>query len=667
MTRKTPLGPVLAILALVLTLFSAAAASAQTTDAVWVTLGEDAFETLSSRPGVLSDLLPPVAVERRAGVVMTRLRTHDLPAVSALMHEAHNRCAGFIAHASRDDASATLERLGQQNAKMLATSFDIGQQALVGQVMGDLQAAEILGTISHLSTAYNNRYYLNTSGEQAALWIRDLWQQHAAGRPDVTVETYAHSFVQPSVILTIPGATLPDEVIVLGAHLDSIRSGATNTDPATLAPGADDDGSGIATLSEVIRALLANGFTPDRTVRFMGYAAEEVGLVGSGEIASDYQTAGTQVVAVLQLDMTAFNGSVEDIALVDDYTNADLNTFVGSLIDAYLPELQWTTTTCGYGCSDHASWTNRGFPAAFPFESRFGDHNSQIHTGNDTLATIGNSADHALKFGKLAAAFAVETALLDCSVDADCDDGLYCNGAETCSAGSCTAGALPCAGGACDEATDLCTSICGDGTCDTGEDCSGCAADCPAFPLPSFACGNGLCEAGDGEDCVSCPADCNGVQGGKPANRFCCGFGGDSPVGCGDAACTTGGFSCTETPLGAGGSTCCGDAVCQDPEDGTSCALDCDAQAQCGDGTCDAGESSCSCALDCGAPPTDEAGVCSDGLDNDCDLAVDCSDADCAADAACQAVDCSAISNKSSCNAEASCRWDNPTKSCVPV
>ena len=47
-----------------------------------------------------------------------------------------------------------------------------------------------------------------------------------------------------------------------------------------------------------------------------------------------------------------------------------------------------------------------------------------------------------------------------CGVDADCDDGLFCNGAETCSAGSCQAGAAPCSGSqSCDEAADACVDV----------------------------------------------------------------------------------------------------------------------------------------------------------------------------------------------------------------
>ena len=411
------------LLVLLLILCFSSASFAQE-EQVWVTMGEDVFDQLTFTPGVFSRAMGPKVFAADHGAVVTRLPVRDLNAVSVFIHSVSNRCPGFIVHNTYEEATATLAIAESGTYKALATPFNIDQQTLVNQLLPLLDKTNILNTISHLSTTYNNRYYQNASGEQSALWIRDLWQGYAAGRSDVTVTTYAHSgYVQPSVILTIQGTSLASEVVVLGGHLDSIKSGATNTNPGTIAPGADDNASGIAVLSEVIRVLLANGFTPDRTVKFMGYAAEEVGLRGSGDIAQDHVDAGTNVVGVLQLDMTGFNGSAEDIVMMDDFTNADLNAFVGDLIDEYQPTLQWTYSTCGYGCSDHASWHNRGYPATIPFEARFGDHNQQIHTSNDTLATLGNQTDHALKFAKVALPFAIETSVAGCTPAAVADAG----------------------------------------------------------------------------------------------------------------------------------------------------------------------------------------------------------------------------------------------------
>jgi hypothetical protein len=181
------------------------------------------------------------------------------------------------------------------------------------------------------------------------------------------------------------------------------------------------------------------------------------------------------------------------------------------------------------------------------------------------------------------------------------------------------------------------SSVCSNGVCEIGEDCSNCATDCIGGSSSGASCGNGVCEAGDGEDCVSCPADCNGLQKKKPSNRFCCGDGdGTNPVSCSDAACSTGGWSCTDVPQ-PGSSYCCGDATCEGPEDSTSCAVDCATGSFCGDAACDSSEDQCSCAADCGSPSANEVpnSTCQDGVDNDCGGGVDCADSDCSADPAC--------------------------------
>ena len=63
--------------------------------------------------------------------------------------------------------------------------------------------------------------------------------------------------------------------------------------------------------------------------------------------------------------------------------------------------------------------------------------------------------------------------------------------------------------------------------------------------------------------------------------------------------------------------------------------------------------------------PTEATEVsCSDGNDNDCDGAIDCSDSDCSADPACQQADCTSFNDKSTCNAQPTCSWSNKNKAC---
>ena len=360
-----------------------------------------------------------------APLVVAQIKAHQLSRISERIHTREGRCGGYFAFATRADADAFVradrswQAMKTQTMKSQAVRVDytIDNQATVDPWLSQVQHTNIYSTISHLSS-YQNRYYASNDGKVSAEWIRNTWQALAGSRSDVTSELSACAMcsTQPSVILTIRGTELPNEIVVLGAHLDSIN-GSAGGNVSQRAPGADDDASGIATLTEVLRIAMANGWKPKRTVKFMGYAAEEVGLRGSNAIAQVHRTAGANVVAVLQMDMTNYKASTNiDMRLVTDYSNPELKLFMTNLFDTYLAPRGMIrgTDTCGYACSDHASWTSAGYPAAFFFEAGTGAASGgafpSIHTSSDTLANMGNSAQNSGKFAQLGLAFLGEAA-----------------------------------------------------------------------------------------------------------------------------------------------------------------------------------------------------------------------------------------------------------------
>jgi leucyl aminopeptidase len=326
-----------------------------------------------------------------------------LPLLSEFMHDKFNRCGGFFAYRTKAKAQAAL---AAKPAAAMSGPFTLDQQAVVTPLLKGVKASNLQGTIEALA-AFNNRYYTSDSGVEAAHWLQGRWQELSAKIPGASVELVSHDgWKQPSVVLTIPGTGKADELVVLGGHLDSINGWGGED---ARAPGADDNASGIAVLTETVRLLAESGFRPARTIQFMGYAAEEVGLRGSQDIAERYASSGKKVVAVIQYDMTNFRGSDEEIFLLSDFTDPALNDFLGKLVDTYLG-VKRGVTECGYACSDHASWNKQGFPAAIAFEASFENDNKNIHTDHDTLATSGGDASHSVVFAQLAAAFAVETA-----------------------------------------------------------------------------------------------------------------------------------------------------------------------------------------------------------------------------------------------------------------
>lgn len=372
----------------------------------WVTIGQDAVNELQ-RVGAKELLLPTSsAMQNSKSVSIAQLNEGQLSRLSRLMHENHNRCGGYIVHSSLQSAIA------EQQRGLVTTSFAVpplNQNAAVNNLLPNLAANNIVDTITYLSTSFNNRYYNTTGGVASSNGLRDRWAQMINGVSYASVSQFSHSWAQKSVIMEITGSERPDEIVVIGGHLDSTIG---NTSENSTAPGADDDASGIATLTEVARVFLQNG-QPKRTVRFMAYAAEEVGLRGSGAIASQYASQNVNVVGALQLDMTNYNGSTEKIVFMTDYTDANQNTFLTNILDTYVPGLNYGFSSCGYACSDHASWTNNGYPASMPFEAKFGASNPRIHTPDDTLANMDSTGGHGLNFAKMGLAYAIELANAD--------------------------------------------------------------------------------------------------------------------------------------------------------------------------------------------------------------------------------------------------------------
>lgn len=340
------------------------------------------------------------------GISLLEIDEDLIPELSHEMHEKFHRCGGFMVHDSIDEALKTLNSSEVRKYAKLApfADYSITEEDTVNSLIPEVSEKNITEVIKKLSS-YRNRYYKSQSGVDSVHWIRDHWASLISHRNDAKVELYEHSkWDQPSVILTIEGSS--DETIIIGGHADSI-AGYWGRAKAH-APGADDNASGIATMTEVIRVLAGSNYKPMRTIKFMGYAAEEVGLLGSKAIAKEMRQKDANIIGVMQLDMTNFKGSDLDIVMMTDYTNQQQNEFIGTLLDKYLPGIGWGYDRCGYGCSDHASWHGEGFPASMPFESKKGDMNHNIHTSRDTIEQSRGGSLHAVKFAKLALAYAIE-------------------------------------------------------------------------------------------------------------------------------------------------------------------------------------------------------------------------------------------------------------------
>jgi leucyl aminopeptidase len=372
-----------------------------------ITIGIDALEYLKGLKTNLSQELEVHQRNDKEQIALVELPQNKIPEVSHLIHEKFHRCGGFVQHDDISEGTKSLFETFNPSKEFYFVDYSITETTEVHRAIENLSESRIKQTIDQLST-FHNRFYQSTQGQEATVWLYNKWAEITKNRSDREIEFFQHpNFPQKSVILTIKGSEFPDDIIVIGGHADSI-AGYWNRSNAR-APGADDNASGISVITEVISILINQNYKPKRTIKFMAYAAEEVGLLGSKDIAESFKNSGKKVMGALQLDMTNFKSGTLDIVMMTDFTNQEQNAFLGKLIDEYV-QVPWGYDKCGYGCSDHVSWHKNGYRASIPFETEFNSSNKKIHSADDTINVSGNNALHALKFAKLGTAFMIEMA-----------------------------------------------------------------------------------------------------------------------------------------------------------------------------------------------------------------------------------------------------------------
>jgi leucyl aminopeptidase len=193
-----------------------------------------------------------------------------------------------------------------------------------------------------------------------------------------------------NLIVTIPGQTT-DEVII-SAHLDSIFQSGDST---TSAPGANDNGTGSATVLEAMRLLRQYRF--QRTIRMILFTGEEQGLFGSAAYANDHPLAS--VLGVLNLDMFGWDSNADrcfEIHVGTLPASLDIGNCFAAVIGSYALGLNRDfLTTTATDRSDHASFWNHGTGAIEIAENFFNDSqicagadaNPFYHTNNDRIVS----------------------------------------------------------------------------------------------------------------------------------------------------------------------------------------------------------------------------------------------------------------------------------------
>lgn len=180
-----------------------------------------------------------------------------------------------------------------------------------------------------------------------------------------------------NVVAILPGSdpSVRGEYVVVGAHLDHIG------DWPRVNPGADDNASGAASLLEVARAAATLKARPRRTIAFVFFAAEELGLLGAEHFASHPPKGLEKCVAVLNMDML---GAGNGLYVAGGENFPEIRAAMEAARDRLAPGFNLRSGKIrGEGRADHAPFFEKGIHAVSLF-AMGGDHHG-YHTPDDTV------------------------------------------------------------------------------------------------------------------------------------------------------------------------------------------------------------------------------------------------------------------------------------------
>lgn len=191
-----------------------------------------------------------------------------------------------------------------------------------------------------------------------------------------------------NVVAVLRGSddSLAGEYVVLGAHFDHLgRSGASALDPDSaeaIRNGADDNASGTAAVMELARRLSRD--PPRRSVIFITFSGEELGLLGSQRFVEHSPVPVDRIVAMLNFDMV---GRLRDDRVI--VYGVETATEMRALVDSAATGtgLQVRGVGDGFGPSDHSSFYAQGIPVLHFFTDLHEDYHRATDDPDKVSAT----------------------------------------------------------------------------------------------------------------------------------------------------------------------------------------------------------------------------------------------------------------------------------------
>ncbi|WP_420629779.1 M28 family metallopeptidase [Candidatus Leptofilum sp.] len=242
------------------------------------------------------------------------------------------------------------------------------------QLMGYVQTMQSFGNRNVFSVTDDPNFGIGATRQ----WLVDEFVRVGNGRLEVTIQEFplfynGLSTTPANVVAALPGLNSNNDIIVIIAHYDN--RAPEPTDGETYAPGANDNGSGIALLLESARLLSA--YEWNQTIVFLAAAAEEQGTFGSRHFVQTAFLDGMNVIAAINYDAIGGRSGIPQYARLfapnlRESPSGELARYYEYIVGLYLPTfpIQVIDALDREGrWGDHREFVNAGMPGIRVIES----------------------------------------------------------------------------------------------------------------------------------------------------------------------------------------------------------------------------------------------------------------------------------------------------------
>jgi len=266
-------------------------------------------------------------------------------------------------------------------------SFTLAQTVTVSDVIDEISQSSAENYIKVLEN-FDTRFLLTEKRFLAANYIRSQFE--SMGFTEIELDSFqCRTQIGPpyfeyeidtittqiNIIATLTGSENPEDIYIICGHYDSFSQ---NSDPFTTAPGADDNASGTAAVMESARAIMASGFQPRATLKFITFAAEELmyfGDAGSEVYSRAAKSRNDNIKLVINNDMIGFNTLNLSSSTVDIGNTANFNNIndVVNIANNY-SAINFHTGPDTYAGADLLGFIENGYSGIYFEESQFSPH-----------------------------------------------------------------------------------------------------------------------------------------------------------------------------------------------------------------------------------------------------------------------------------------------------